>query len=46
MSWFCVGLLVLGFDVAFDKAQYSANVTWIGVGLSVGEKLIVASIPR
>ena len=42
----CVVLLLLGFGAAFDKAQFSAEVCWLGVNLAIHNKHIVASIPR
>jgi hypothetical protein len=43
---FCVGFLLLGFRLAFNKAQYSSSVVWIGVGLSISSRRLVATIPE
>ena len=42
---FCVGFLVVGFRLAFSKAQLSANVVWIGVGLKVRSRRVEAYLP-
>ena len=42
---FCVACLILGLELAFNKAQYSDTVVWIGVGLHVAERRVEATIP-
>ena len=42
---FCVAWLVLGFNLAFSKAQCSPDVVWIGVRLKINERRIEATIP-
>ena len=42
----CVAFLVLGFRMAFNKAQLSPTVVWIGVGLTVTTKRVEAFIPK
>ena len=42
---FCAACLVLGFNLAFGKAQSSPDLVWIGVRLIVTERRIEATIP-
>ena len=43
---FCVCFIILGFQVAFTKAQLASTVVWIGVGLSVSPRRVEAFIPK
>ena len=42
---FAAAYRILGFALAFPKAQLSKKVTWIGVTLTVGRGKVIASIP-
>ena len=43
---FCVALLLLGLNVAFNKAQLAHKVVWIGISFRVHRTLVEASIPE
>ena len=43
---FCVAFLALGFRLAFNKAQHSYSVVWIGVGLTVYNRRVEATVPE
>ena len=38
--------LIMGIGLAFDKAQLSSKVVWVGVELEAKPRAIVASIPQ
>ena len=38
--------MVLGTQLAFEKAQFGQDIVWIGVQLTLGPELIKAAIPR
>ena len=42
----CVVLLLLGFGAAFDKAQFSAEVCWIGVNLAIHNNALWHRFPK
>ena len=42
---FCAALLALRIKVAFNKAQLSSEVAWIGITLSISPLQVIASVP-
>ena len=43
---FTTAMMILGFGVAFPKAQFATTVTWIGVTFSIHPLSVIASIPE
>ena len=42
----CVRFFLPGFCLAFNKAQYTSSVVWIGVGLPISSRRLAATIPE